>query len=411
MATSVDGLAMLGGRPVRTAPFPKWPVFDEREEQNLLDVLRSGEWGTHNGGRVLPEFEKRFAEYHRAEFAVGIANGSVALEVALIAAGIGRGDEVITTPFTFITTTSAILRTGARPVYVDIQPDTYLIDPELIEGAITERTKAILPVHLGGRPVDLDRILDLARGHHLAVIEDACQAWGAEWRGKRVGALGDVGAFSFQLGKNITSGEGGMLLTNRQDIYDRCASYRNVGRIPGGGWYQHEILGWNCRLTEFQAAILLPQLERLPEHTRRRTENAHILDELLSSIPGIEPMRPDERITQNAWHYYLFRYDPAKFNGLPRPFFLHALRAEGIPVPPVYQQPLPQIEAVRDGIRLTYGSDADPWLPPDLPIASRACASEGIWLTQNVLLGTREDMTSIAEAIAKVQRNSAELAE
>jgi dTDP-4-amino-4,6-dideoxygalactose transaminase len=409
MATSLDKPAILGGTPTRTAPFPLWPVYDEREERNLLDVLHSREWGTHNGGRLLPEFEKKFTAHHQAEHGVAVVNGSVALETAFFAIGLGPGDEVITTPYTFIATTTAILRSGARPVYVDIEPDTYQIDARQIEGAITERTKAIVPVHLGGRPADLDRILDIASRHKLQVVEDACQAWGAEWRGKRVGALGDAGTFSFQTSKNVTAGEGGFIVTNRRDVFERCWSYRNVGRVLGGAWYQHEILGWNYRLTEFQAAILLPQLERLPEHTQQRTATARYLDEHLAAIPGIAPMRQDERVTQNAWHLYLFRYDPVGFAGIPRQRFLEALRAEGIPASPGYAQPLTQIPAVQEAIQATCGPHEGAWTPPSLPVAERACASEGVWLPQNLLLGTRADAESIVAAIAKVQCYSADL--
>lgn len=409
MAASLDKPALLGGTPVRTRPFPHWPVFDEREERNLLDVLHSREWGTHGGGRLLPEFEQKFAAFQHAAHAIAVVNGSVALETAFFAAGFEPGDEVITTPYTFIATTTAILRSGARPVFVDIDPDTYQIDTSQIEAAITERTKAIVPVHLGGCPVDMDRVLDVAARHHLIVVEDACQAWGAEWRGKRVGALGDAGTFSFQTSKNVTAGEGGAVVTNRRDIFERCWSYRNVGRVPGGAWYQHEILGWNYRLTEFQAAILLPQLERLPEHTRQRTASARFLDEHLAAIPGITPMRRDERVTQNAWHLYMLRYDPAEFNGLPRARFLEALKAEGIPASPGYREPLSQVPAVQRAIQATLGPGAPPWTPPALPVAERACATEGVWLPQNVLLGDRADVATVVAAVEKVQRYSADL--
>lgn len=411
MATSLNRPALLGGTPVRTAPFPAWPEYDEREERNLLDVLHSREWGTHAGGRYLPRFEEAFAAYQQATYGVAVANGSVALETAFFAVGLEPGDEVITTPYTFIATTTAILRAGARPVYVDIDPETYQIDARQIEGALTSRTRAIVPVHLGGCPVDLDLVLDVARRHDLLVIEDACQAWGAEWRGRRVGALGDAGAFSFQTSKNITAGEGGIVVTNRRDVYERCWSYRNVGRIPGGAWYQHEILGWNYRLTEFQAAILLPQLERLPQHTRQRTASARYLTEQLARIPGIQPVRQDERVTQNAWHLFMMRYDPDAFYGLSRERFLAALKAEGIPASPGYREPLSEVPAVQRAIQATYRDGEGSWTPPSLPVTRRACAVEGIWLSQNVLLGSQHDLDDVVAAIEKVQRFSADLAE
>jgi len=392
---------------VRTAPYPAWPVFDEREERNLLDVLHSREWGTHAGGRYLSRFEEAFAAYQHAQFAIGIANGSVALETAFFAAQIQPGDEVITTPYTFIATTTAILRAGARPVYVDVDPDTYQIDAAQIDAAVTPRTKAIVPVHLGGCPADMDQILAIAKRHQLVVVEDACQAWGAEWRGTRVGALGDAGTFSFQTSKNITAGEGGCVVTNRRDVFERCWSYRNVGRVPGGAWYQHEILGWNYRLTEFQAAILLPQLERLPEHTAKRTAGAQYLNAHLAEIPGIRPLQQDDRVTQNAWHLYMLRYDSDAFHGLSRARFLEALKAEGIPASPGYKEPLSQVTAVQREIQAQ--SPGERWTPPNLPVTERACTSEAVWLGQNVLLGDRQDLDDVVVAIEKIQRHSDDL--
>ena len=408
MATSLDQPAVLGGAPVRTKPFPSWPMYDEREERNLLDVLHSGEWGTHGGGRLLPEFETKFAAYQNAKYGVAVSNGSVALETALFALDVKPGDEIITTPYTFIATSTAILRAGARPVYVDIDPETYQIDATKIESAITERTRAIMPVHMGGGPVNLDAVLDVAKRHNLLVVEDACQAWGAEWRGRRVGAIGDVGTFSFQTSKNITSGEGGIVVTNRDDVFERSWSYRNVGRVRGGAWYQHEILGWNYRLTEFQAALLLPQLERLPEHTRQRTASAAYLNQHLSEVPGIAPVRIDERVTQHAWHLFMLRFDAEAFDGLPRQRFIEALRAEGIPASPGYLTPLSEVGAVQRAIQATL-PEGEIWTAPTLPVAERACASEGVWLPQTLLLAPESEMAEVVEAFAKIHRHRASL--
>ncbi len=250
--------------PVRARPFPDWPVFDEREIEALTEVVRSGKWGELAGSKVL-EFQRAFAAYQQARHGVCVVNGTAALQIGLRALGVGPGDEVITTSYTFIATPNAALSLGAVPVFVDIDPDTYLLDPACIEDAITDRTHAIVPVHLFGAACDMDAILDIARRRHLAVLEDACQAWGAEWNGRRVGALGDLGTFSFQSSKNINAGEGGMIVTNDDALEDLVWSLHNVGRRRGGEWYEHVRVGWNYRMTEFQAAMLLVQLTRLPE--------------------------------------------------------------------------------------------------------------------------------------------------
>ena len=200
-------LAIDGGDPVRTAPFPSWPVFDEREERHLLEVLHSGKWGEITGDKVTT-FAARFAEYQGAKYGICVPNGTMAIQLGLKALGVGPGDEVITTPYTFVATASAALLLGAKPVFVDVRPDTCNLDPERLEAAITPKTKVIIPVHIGGQPADLDEVMRVAKKHGLRVLEDACQAWGAEWSGTRVGAIGDLGCFSFQAGKNINAGEG-----------------------------------------------------------------------------------------------------------------------------------------------------------------------------------------------------------
>ena len=274
---SNDKLKIDGGQPVRTQPFPDWPVFDEREIEAVTEVVRSGKWGELVGTKVI-EFQRAFAAFQQAKHGVCVVNGTAALQVAMRALGLRPDDEIITTSYTFIATPNAALSLGAVPVFVDIDPDTYLIDPSRIEDAISERTRAIMPVHLFGCSCDMDAILDIARRHHLAVLEDACQAWGAEWNGRRVGALGELGTFSFQSSKNINAGEGGMIVTNDDALEDLVWSLHNVGRRRGGEWYEHVRVGWNYRMTEFQAAILLVQLTRLPEHMATRARQR--------SLPG-----------------------------------------------------------------------------------------------------------------------------
>lgn len=402
----VSRLAIEGGEPVRRRAFPNWPVFDEREEQGLLEVLHSGQWGELNGSKVRL-FQERFAAYQGARYAVCVPNGTSGLELSLRALGIGPGDEVITTAYTFIATASSVLLVGARPVFVDIDPHTYNIDATQIEAAITGRTKAILPVHIAGQPAELDTILAVARRHNLFVLEDACQAWGAEWRGQRVGALGDLGVFSFQSSKNITAGEGGIVVTNSADLNERCWSLHNVGRTRTGPWYYHENIGFNMRLSEWQAAILIAQLERLPEHARRREENARYLAQALASVAGLTPASVDPRVTQHARHAFIVRYNAAAFGGQPRDAFIAAWQAEGITPSTRGYEPLHCMPVIRRALAALEpggvgGKSAAQTAA--CPMAEGA-AQEAIWLPQNILLGDQSDMDSIVEAAVKIQRS------
>lgn len=228
-ARGTGQLAIDGGQPVRATPFPQWPIAGEREEQLLLEVLHSGRWEALGGDKVTT-FAARFAAFQGARFGTCVPNGTMALELALRAVGVGPGDEVITTPYTFIATASAALGLGAKPIFVDIVPGACNIDPTRIADAITSRTKAILPVHIGGQPADLDGVLEVADQHGIPVVEDAAQAWGAAWQGRPVGALGALGTFSFQASKNLTAGEGGIVVTNDEALNERCWSLHNVAR-------------------------------------------------------------------------------------------------------------------------------------------------------------------------------------
>jgi dTDP-4-amino-4,6-dideoxygalactose transaminase len=391
-----EKLAIDGGKPVRTEPFPAWPVYDEDEIEALTEVVKSGKWGALAGDKVM-QFERAFASFQQAKFGLCVVNGTAALEVSMRALGIGPGDEVITTPYTFIATPNAAILVGAVPVFVDIDPDTYMIDARLIEGAITERTRAIMPVHLAGCPADMDAILDIAQQHRLFVIEDACQAWGAEWKGRKVGAIGNMGTFSFQSSKNITAGEGGIIVTNDSHLSELAWSLHNIGRCPTGEWYGHLRVGWNYRMTEWQGAVLLVQFGRLPQQMARRDENAAYLTEQLGQIPGIQPLKVDERVTHHSWHLFILRYDANAFNGLPRHDFIAALCAEGIPCSSGYWS-LTRAPAILNALSAMGASSPQP-----CPVSDRACDEEGVWLQQNLLLGTETDMDSIVEAMAKIQ--------
>ncbi len=400
-------LAIEGGPPTRTRPFPSWPVWDEREEKLLLEVLHSGRWGILNGDKVAT-FERQFARFLNAGRVLCVTSGTTALEVALRALGIGPGDEVITSPYTFVATPSAAFLVGATPVFADIDPHTYLIDPDKVEEAITPRTRAIIPVHIGGCPADMDRIMEIARRHGLYVVEDACQAWGAAWNGTPVGAIGDLGCFSFQASKNINAGEGGAIAGNDLELVERCWSLHNVGRVRGGAWYQHEFLGWNYRMTEWQGAVLLAQLERLPEQMARRADNAAYLTARLEEVPGITPAAVDPRVSQHAWHLYIATYDPQEFGGKSCAEFIAMLRAEGIPCAAGYV-PLNKSPAIRRALAEQRGQIA-PWeegeeLPslPPCPVAEDLCRRT-VWFSQNMLLGDHGDIDDILAAILKIWR-------
>lgn len=257
------------------------PIIGKEEERAVIEVLRSGKL---TQGEKVAEFEEAFAKYCGTKYAVATDNGTSALITALSAAGIGPGDEVITTPFTFIATANAIMFTGAKPVFVDIEESTFNIDPELIEGLITPRTKAILPVHLYGLMADMPAINKIAKKHKLIVIEDAAQAHGADIKGKRAGSWGLAGCFSFYPTKNMTTCEGGMMTTNDKKLADTARVFRNQGMKKR---YYHDIIGFNFRMTNIAAAIGLEQLKKLETFTKKRIKNASYLNQKLAGIEGV----------------------------------------------------------------------------------------------------------------------------
>lgn len=399
-------LAVNGGIALRTESFPVWPQYNEKELKALESVLKSGVWGTL--GPEVKKLEERFSSYQQTIFGIAVTNGTVALEVVLRALGIGNGDEVILPPYTFNATASSIITVGATPIFVDIEEDTYNINPDKIEQAITPRTRTIIPVHIGGRACDMDRIMDLSRKHNLYVIEDCAHAHGSEWKGKRVGSLGHAGSFSFQASKNLNAGEGGFITTNDTAIYDQCWSIHHCGRKMTGKWYEHVNIGTNARMTEWQAAILDVQMDRIDEQLNRRMENATYLTSRLKEIACVETLRPDERITRNAYHLFIFKYKSNKCNNLPREAFIKAMNAEGIPCSPgyacLYKQALLQSSDMK---RLTGSNIA--YSEMYLENAEKACYSEGIWLTQNMLLGGKKEMDDVVDAIIKICENVDEL--
>lgn len=395
--TAMHQLAIYGGTPVRTKPFPEWPIFGKEEEEQVLEVVRSRKWGGTNRNK-LPELEKQFADLHEAKYAIPTVNGTLGITVALQAAGVQPGDEVIMPPYTFIATATAALMFGAIPVFVDVEEDTLSLDPTKIEEAITEKTKAIMPVHIAGAPANMQEINRIAKKHNLVIIEDAAQAVGAEWDHQRVGALGDLSSFSFQSGKNITSGEGGIILTNHTEFYEKAWSLANVGRIPKGAWYQHERIGWNLRMSEFQAAILLAQLTRLEQQFQLREHNANLLNQYLSEIAGVRPTGRNKRVNRHAYHMYMFRLENVEVVG--KEDFIQKMNAEGIPVTGGYVS-LNKNQAVLKETKKWLGEERI----HSCPISEKACEKEIIWLPQRVLLGTDKDMEDIAVAIQKVMNS------
>ena len=411
-----DRPAILGGAQAHPAPFPSWPVFDQTEERAILDTLRSGKWYRGNGKSVA-RFEEAYARLTGAKTCLATANGTSALFTSLNAMGIEPGDEVIVPPYTFIATVNAVLRQYAIPVFVDTDPDTFQMDARKVEAAITPRTRAIVPVHLGGNVCDLDAILTVAARHNVPVLEDACQAHLAEWRGRKVGTYGLAGCFSFQASKNLNSGEGGAILTNDEDLRERCFAFHNNGsgfRSIGSN-FTYNSTGCNLRMTEFQAALLLAQMTRIEAQARTRTENASYLTSLLKEIPGIEPARMYDGCTRNAYHLYMFRFGRQEFAGLPRPAFLKAMAAEGVPASggysPLNTQPFLKNALHSRGYQRIYSAgEIAAWEERNRCPANDKLCGEAVWFTQTMLLAPRESMERIAEAIRKIRKHAGELA-
>jgi dTDP-4-amino-4,6-dideoxygalactose transaminase len=400
--TSTSQLAINGGTPVRQEKFQSWPIWDEREEQALLRTLRSGQWGI--GGEETELLERELAQAVGTDYALSVTNGTASLEAALHAAGIGYGDEVIIPPYTFIATATAVLLVGAIPIFADIDPATYCLDPRAAEAAITPRTKAIMPVHIAGNPADMDAICALAARHGLVVIEDAAQAIGAQWDGHSVGSIGDMGSFSFQSSKNINSGEGGAITTNNKALFDAAWSFKNCGRTPNGAWYQHDVIGDNFRMTQFQAAVLRVQLERMDEWANVRSANAEYLVNALRGIEGLLPQEAYSKTTRHGYHSVVLRFQPGAWGSWTRKEFLQALNAEGVPASQGYI-PIYNTGAVRDTThKLRMALGLGDGAPVDCPVNERICAEEAIWLLgQSPLLGTRKDMDDVIEAFAKLR--------
>lgn len=373
--------------------FPDWPIHTEASMDYLRQVLESPQWGGFHP--MIGQFEERFGRYQHCRHGIAMMNGTVTLETALQAADIGPGDEVIVPAISFVSTATAVSRVGATPVFVDIEPYSFNMDPARVAEAVSPATKAIIIVHFGGPLADMDRLLPIARQHGLTVIEDAAHAHGSEWNGQRAGSLGDCGSFSFQNGKVLTAGEGGMLTANDEAYAARIRSIANQGRRPGESFFAHFELGTNLRITALQVAVLMAQLDVLDQQIERRTQNAMILMEELRGLAGIHWQEVPAAVNRNCWYLVLGRVDAATL-GITRNQFAAALGEAGIPCTPFYPHTL-------------YENPLYQKLPNRVtpcPVA-KACIDDAFWLPHRVLLGdeacTRTLAAGIREACAKAR--------
>ena len=410
--------AVLGGSPSHSGAWPDWPLWDPaKDEAQILQVLRSGIWSRD---KLVAEFEKKWAEMLGVKRCLATTNGTHALISGLKMLGIGAGDEVITTPYTFIATIDAIILCNAMPVFVDVDQETFQLDPQKIEAKITPRTRAIIPVHILGLPVDMDRIMTIAKKYDLIVLEDACQAHLAEFDSKKTGAIGHAGCFSFQTSKNLPLGEGGALVSDDEDLMDRAFSFHNFGRpygrMVGDVSGEYVMVGTKCRATEYQAAIGLAQMERLERQTEERNQNAVYLRAQIEDIPGILPYRLYDKVNRATYHLFPFRFKKEYFNNLSRKKFIQALRAEGIPCSSGYT-PLNTMPYLKDALasrvfKAVYPAeelDYAGYLERNRCPENDQLCEEAVWLPQNVLLGTKTELDDIAAALEKIHNSAGEI--
>jgi perosamine synthetase len=413
--TAAGKPALLGGIPVHNGTWPRWPEWRQNWEPSILQVLRSGQWYRGSGGQVQ-RFEAAYAELLGAKRCLATASGTTALIVGMHVLDVDAGDEVIVSPFTFIASYNAILFHKALPVLADTNPATLTIDPTSIESRITDRTRAVMPVHIYGMPCDMDPIMAIAKKHRVAVIEDACQAWLADYKGRKCGTIGDVGCFSFQNSKHLPSGEGGAITGNNENLIDRAGSFHDCGRPYGTSkGMPNSTRGGNFRMQHFQAEMLLQQLDKLRQETARRRQNAARLSASLAEIPGITPARLPEN-SQAVWHLFPFRYDADKFQGLSRDTFIRAMRAEGIPCSTGYREQyfdglLDEAIASRGFKRLFTARRLKAYRDSfqELKGNRQVCATT-VAVTQNLLLAEPEHIDRIGDAIRKMQAHAGELA-
>jgi dTDP-4-amino-4,6-dideoxygalactose transaminase len=401
-------LALVGGTPVRQEPLPDWPVFDERDIAAVSEVVKSGFWGGYPyPGPKTAEFVQRFGEMQGGGYAVAMMNGTVTMEIALRAAEIGWGDEVIVPAYTFMATAAAPMAAGAIPVIVDVDPQSYCIDPKAVEKAITPRTRAVIPVHLGAQMADMDAIMDIAKKHNLVVIEDCAHAHGAKWNGRGAGTFGHFGSFSLQSSKILTTGEGGILVCRSEDLAAKAISLMDCGR-PHDPQGQVYTMGSNYRMTEFQSALGIVALERFPEQVKQRQAMASYLEESLSEVPGVRLLKRDLRHTERSFYRYVFAIDPQTF-GADHDVVCAALSAEGISCWVGYEamhhydlfQPQRSKLAVPNAFPEYFRFE-----DMHFPAAEQACEHEAVWLDESIFRGGTKAVDDTVAALKKLVDNS-----
>jgi dTDP-4-amino-4,6-dideoxygalactose transaminase len=409
-------LAILGGEPTRTKPYPEWPVHDDRDIEAATRVIKSGNWGGYPyPGPETRRLMKMFTEMQGGGFPVAVANGTVTMEVALRASDIGWGDEVIVPAYTFQATAAAPMAAGAIPVIVDVDPETYCIDPAAVRAAITEKTRAIIPVHLGAQMADMDAIMEIAEEYDLVVIEDCAHAHGAKWRGEGAGTIGHFGSFSLQSSKILTSGEGGILLCRTKELAAKAAGIANCGRSHDPETMQETgdqfVFGANYRMGELACALAAVGVERFPEQAKQREEMLGYMEESLSEVPGIRLLKRDERHTTRSFYRFIFALDPEVF-GAENKEVCAALYSEGIPCWVGYEamhnytlfQPQLSKMAVPSAFPEYFNFEE-----MELPESSRACEHEAVWLDEAIFRTGPEGVDDAINALKKVQENAADL--
>lgn len=381
----------------------KWPFSDEKEIEQVKEVLASDSWWRGTGKKVL-EFEKKFAKYHNIKYCLAVSNGTHAIEIALKILGVGKGDEVIVPAFTFVSTATAVLMCGATPIFCDVSAETFCLDPESFRKVISEKTKAVIPVHMAGNVCDMEKINQIAKENNVKIVEDAAHAQGGEWRGNKVGFYSDMATFSFQNRKVMTCGEGGALITNSKELYDKAYLVHSVGRPPGDIVYDHLVLGSNDRMGEFQAAILLCQLERLENFTKIREENAKKLNEYLSEIPGITPQKFSDKCTVNTHYMYMFYYDKTMFDNMDKDTFIQKLNEEGIechvPYPLIFNTKFFKNDIMQKHKEIY--DNLDPQLYPN----ALKISQEVVWIPHYELVCDNENLYKIKETISDIQKHA-----
>ena len=405
-------LAINGGTPVRATPYPAWPAPDEEYVEAVTEVVRGGEWGGFpEPGVNGAAFEEAFADYQGARHGVLMMNGTVTMEVACKALDIGWGDEVIVPALTFAATAYAPMAAGALPVIVDVLPETWCIDPDAVEAAITPQTKAIIPVHLGHQMADMDRIMAIAKAHGLAVIEDCAHAHGQQWRGQGAGCIGDFGSFSHQSSKILTSGEGGTLLTNDDTLARRAHSIIDCGRAKDPEEKEFTF-GANYRLSELNAALLVVAMRRFPAQQEARAVAGKAFESMAAQIPGVRVMPHDDRITRWSFYNYLVAMDPEAFGGATNETVCAAMEAEGIPAevqyPPMSRYELFQPSLSRLPVAVEHAEKLDPQRM-SFPVAEAAGLRESIYFMETVFRDGEAGIQDAADALAKIQRHADEL--